>query len=162
MAALNSALYTGQTQTAEGKSPIPTGGSMAGSLCVQQCTIAVPASGAGTALNDTLGLFVLPRAAIIRDLTIKTDQLDSNGSPTLTLDVGYTGTPQAFIAAWNGAKTALSGGASPNTVSAKTGAYGYQATADTPIFATVHAAAATAAAGNLVATIEYEIGGLAD
>lgn len=160
MAALNSSIYTNQT-SGSSRVPIPTGGSFAGSLVTQQCTIAVPSSGNGTALNDTLGLFVLPARAILRSFSLKTDRLDSNGSPTLTLDVGYTGTPQAFVAAWAGAATALVAGA-PNSVEATSAAYGYQPTVDTPIFATVHAAGSTKGAGNLVATMNYELGGTAD
>lgn len=159
MAALNSTIYTNQT-SGSARSPIPLGGSFAGSLIVQQVTIAVPNTGAGTALNDTLGLFVLPRGAILRGFNLKTDRLDTNGSPLLTLDAGYLGTTQAFVAAWAGAATALIAGA-PNAVEMATAGFGYQPTADTPIFVTVHAAAATKAAGNLVATMSYELGGLA-
>lgn len=165
MAALNSTLYAGQTQTAEGKLPIPTGGSFAGSLVGQRCVIAVPATGNGTALNDTLGLFVVPRGAIIHSFDLKADQLDSGGSPSLTLDAGWAGTPQALVAAWAGASGATSAAVSPNSISvplSATDTIGYQFTADTPIFVTVHAAAATKKAGNLAAAIVYEIGGLPD
>lgn len=163
MATLNSTLYAAQTQTGEGKAPIPSGPLCAGALVAQRCVIAVPATGNGTALNDTLGLFVVPKGAIIHSFDLMADQLDSGGSPLLTLDAGWTGAAQALIAAWAGASGATSAAVSPNAIKlplSATDTIGYQFLADTPIFVTVHAAAATKKAGNLAATIVYEMGGL--
>lgn len=156
MAALNSTLYAGQVAGTIG---IPAGVMAKGTPVFQQCVIAVPNTGAGTALNDTLGLFVIPRGATLRAFTLQTDRLDTGG-PTLTIDAGYAGSTQALGAAWAGAATALVQG-QPNVMRAPTTALGVQFTADTPIFATVHAAATTKAAGNLVANVEYTMDGLA-
>ena len=157
MAALNSTLYTKQSA---GSTSLLSHG-FAGNVKAVQAVIAVPNTGAGTALNDTLGLFVLPKGATPHSFSVETDQLDSNGSPTLTIDVGVAGSTQSIVAAWAGASTAVTA-VSPNTVKAKTAWIGVQLTADTPIFATVHAAAATKAAGNLVATCYYTVDGMAD
>lgn len=157
MAALNSTTYTNQ---GNGRAPIPVGPLTKGALVCQQVVIAVPNTGAGTALNDTLGLFRVPKGAIPRSFTLKTDRLDTNGSPLLTIDVGWAGFTTNILSAWAGAATALVTG-QPNVAVAASAFYGVQFAADTDIFATIHAAAATKAAGNLVATIEYEMGGLA-
>lgn len=153
MAALNAANYGADYN-------IPVGPMAKGATVTRQVVIAVPATGAGTALNDTLGLFRVPKGAIIRNLFVKTDRLDTNGSPLLTIDVGDASDAQKYVAAWAGASGVVTG-VSPNTVAAKISQYGVQLTADTDIFATIHAAAATKAAGTLVATVEYEMGGLA-
>lgn len=164
MAALNSTLYTKQTQTGSGKLPLPVGPLCAGALVAQRALIAVPATGAGTALNDTLGLFVVPKGAIMHSFKLSTDQLDSNGSPALTIDVGVSGGAADIISAWAGASGASSVALSPDTISVPLAAVktvGYQFLADTPIFATIHAAAGTKKAGNLYAEIVYEMGGVA-
>lgn len=155
MAALNSTLYTGQVA---GKLPKPGPGiSLRRSL---QAIVVIPATGTGTNLNDTIGLFVLPKNARMLGFNLMCDRLDTNGSPLLTIDVGYTGTAQAWVAAWAGASGVITA-VSPNTVTALIGAYGYQPTVDTPIFATIHAAAATKAAGTLVASMVYDLPGVA-
>lgn len=151
MASLNSTTYTNQ---AASKSPIPGGPAASGALVVQQVTIAVPNTGAGTALNDTVGLFYVPKGAILRDFRFESDDLDSNGSPTITWDVGDSGSASRIIAI---STISQAGG---RDYAART-ALGYQFTADTAIFATVHAAGATKAAGNIIATIEYDMGGVA-
>jgi len=151
MASLNSTTYTNQ---AAGKATIP-GPAVGGNLMVsQQVTIAVPSSGSGTALNDTLGLFYVPKGATLKDFRLDSDDLDSNGSPAITLDVGDSGSATRLMSA---STIAQAGG----RAYALTTAYGYQFPADTAIFATVHAAAATKQAGNLVATIEYTLDGFA-
>lgn len=155
MAALNSTLYTGQVA---GKLPKPGPGiAMRREV---QAIVAIPATGTGTALNDTIGLFVLPKNARLLGFRLQTDRLDTNGSPLLTLDVGYTASTQAWVAAWAGASAAVTA-LSPNSVTPVIGALGYQPTVDTPIFVTVHAAAATKAAGTLVANMTFDFPGVA-
>lgn len=151
MAALNSTTYTKQ---ANGSKPIPGYPQAAGVVFAQQVTIAVPSTGAGTALNDTLGLFYVPKGAVIVDFRLDVDDLDSNGSPTLTYDVGDSGSAVRIMSA----SVAGQAAGRQNCLNA---ALGYQFTADTAVFATVHAAAATKAAGNLTATIEYTMPGQA-
>lgn len=153
MAALNAANYSADYN-------IPVGSLTKGSMVLRQAVIAIPATGAGTALNDTLGAFTVPKGAILRSLILRADRLDTNGSPLLTIDLGDASDAQKYVAAWAGASGVVTA-VSPNTVSMKIANYGAQFLADTPIFATIHAAAATKAAGTLVITVEYEMGGLA-
>lgn len=155
MAALNSTQYASQPN-------IPAGPLAKGALVAQTAVIAVPSSGAGTALNDTLGFFTAPRGATLRSLNLIADQLDSGGnSASLTIDVGYAGAAQAFIAAWAGASGAVTPKTTtPNVMALDPSLIGFQFTADTPLFATIHAAANTKAAGNLALRAEYTMDGL--
>lgn len=151
MAALNSSLYTSQLA---GKSALLSGSLTKGSLIGIHATIAVPSSGAGTALNDTLGLFMVPKGAILKEFILDFDQLESNSSPTLTLDVGDAALATRIMSAGVAGKLA-------GTLRQLPSALGYQFLADTAIFATIHAAASTKAAGNLAASLKYTMGGLA-
>lgn len=150
MAALNSTLFTNQ---ASGRSRIPSGSLNKGSNATQQVVIAVPVSGTGTNLNDTIGFFQVPKGAILRSFVLDFDQLDSNAAPLLTFDVGDAALATRIMSAAVAGKVAGALRALPS-------ALGYQFLADTPVFATIHAAAATKVAGNLAATISYEMGGL--
>jgi hypothetical protein len=62
----------------------------------------ISATYAGTAalaLNDVIQSPVLPKGAIVLDVMVVVNDLDSNGAPAITLDVGYGGDPDYFIAA---------------------------------------------------------------
>ena len=109
------------------------------------------------ALNDTINFFYLPAGATIRSAILRASvPLDSNGSPTLTIDVGWTGTAAGLFSA------SLAGSAANGNDSIPVYAgLGTQFTADTLIFATVHAAGATKVAGALLLTVEYTVDGLA-
>lgn len=153
MATLNAANYA-TTNNA------PVGALCKGAEVVNYAVIAVPASGAGTALNDTLGFLTIPRGAILTGLDLAADQLETSGSPTLTIDLGYAGSTQAFAAAWAGTSAAVTAAVSPNKITLAAGLIGFQFTADTQIFATIHAAATTKKAGNLALVVRYSMGGL--
>ena len=50
------------------------------------------------AINDVINFFYLPAGATIRGALLRASvPLDSNGSPTLTIDVGYTGSTAAVF-----------------------------------------------------------------
>lgn len=157
MAQLASSLYTSQSG---GKTAKPSHG-LANNAKVLQASVAIPATGTGTALNDTIALCRLPKGAIPRSISLKTSQLDSNGSPLLTIDLGTPASAQLFVAAWAGASGAAGAAVSPNTVDAANAQLGVQLTVDTDIIATIHAAAATKAAGTMVCTVFYDVEGLA-
>lgn len=110
------------------------------------------------ATSDIINFFYLPAGATIRSARIDTSvALDSNGSPTLTIDVGYAShTADFFSQSLVGSNATHS---DPNPVFATT--YDVQLTADTLIFATVHAAGATKVAGTVRLAIEYTVDGLA-
>jgi hypothetical protein len=107
------------------------------------------------AANDTIAIGYLPRQAIVVGATVKAaSQLDSNGSPTLALDLGIVGTTQLFKAAVTTVGHAV--GATVDTTNAAAGTL-YQNTtgADVEVILTVHTAAATAVAGTLEVEISY-------
>lgn len=143
----------------------PVGALSKGALVCQRATVAVPNTGTGTNLNDTITFFTLPRGATPQEIVLESDQLDSNGAPTLTLDLGSAATPQAYVAAWAGASVAVASNAvGPDRIIVRPGnlaALGAPLAADTTLIVTIHAAAATKAAGNLSLRVNYTIDGLA-
>jgi hypothetical protein len=109
------------------------------------------------AVNDTIAVGYLPRGAIVTGCTLKAaSQLDSNGAPTLALDLGVTGTAALFKSAVTTVGHAA--GASVDTTIAAAGAL-YQNTsgADLEVLVTVTTAAATAVAGTLEIDVEYYV-----
>jgi hypothetical protein len=109
------------------------------------------------AAGDTIAVGWLPRQAIVTNVILKAaSQLDSNGSPTLALDVGIVGTAQLFKAA----VTTVGHASAASADVTNTGAgYLWQNTtgADVEVIITVHTAAATAVAGTLELDVEYYV-----
>jgi hypothetical protein len=111
-------------------------------------------------LNDTINFMVIPVAAsdpggpAILEVILDSDQIDSNVAPLMTLDVGDTNSgggnvAQRFFAASN---IAQAGG---YAIPTKPAILGLQYTANTTIFATVHAAPATFKAGSIRLFVSY-------
>lgn len=101
------------------------------------------------ATSDVIGLFYLPKGAVIVGATISATDMDTNVSPTLAFDVGDSGSQnRIFAAATVGQAGTLSAAIAP-------GAHLYKYTADTLVSAHVQAAAATGAAGTLRVTVRY-------
>jgi hypothetical protein len=111
------------------------------------------------AINDVINFGYLPRNAIVVSTVLKAaSQLDSNGSPTLTLDLGVTGTAQLFKAAISTVGRAAGASVDVGTTIAAAGyLYKNVSGAKQAIICTVHAAAATAVAGTLELDVEYYI-----
>jgi hypothetical protein len=111
------------------------------------------------AINDVINFGYLPRNGIVASMVLKAaSQLDSNGAPTLTLDMGVTGTPQLFKAAITTVGRAVGASADIGTgLSAAGYLYKNASGARQAIICTVHAAAATAVAGTLELDVEYYI-----
>jgi len=106
---------------------------------------------AALGLNDGGILGYLPPNAVVTGGYAKfATAMDTNGAPTLTIDIGVTGAAQTFLAADT---TARAGG----TVSL--GGKGYKNTTGAKIALTwlAHAAAATGAAGTIEVHIPYFI-----
>lgn len=154
MANLNSSLVTGTPN-------YPSGALCKGALVAQRATVALGTSGTGTNLNDTITMLTLPRGATPVEMYLEADQLDSNGAPTLTLDLGTAASPQAYLAAYAGASAASSAAGLVNVGRVNPGALA-QVTVDTTLIVTIHAAAATKKAGNLSVLVTYTIDGLPD
>jgi hypothetical protein len=109
------------------------------------------------AANDTIAVGYIPRNAVVTNVILKAaSQLDSNGSPTLALDVGVVGNAQLFKAAVT--TVGRASGASVDATNTAAG-YLYQNTsgADQEVIITVHTAAATAVAGALELDVEYYV-----
>lgn len=117
-------------------------------LCFVGETIAVTAAQAG-AINTLLGSCYLPKGAEIVGIVLDSDDLDSGGSPAITLSIGDAGSAARLLAANT---VAQAGGV---VVTPSKGAIGYQYTAETLVQVKVVAAAATGQAGTLKYGISY-------
>ena len=107
------------------------------------------------ALNDVINVGWLPAGAVVQGVTLKAaGQLDTNGAPTLTFDMGVGGSPSLF----KSAISTVGRGAGP-TVDATINPAGllYKTTGKTLVTITVHAAAATPAAGAMEAAVDYYV-----
>lgn len=102
------------------------------------------------ALNDTIDMFVLPANHSALDFILSTTDLDTDGAPTITLDVGDSGSAARYISA---STVGQAGGVQRMVLHA---AHGYTPTSDTTIVVKVSAAPATgAAAGTITLTMVY-------
>ncbi len=122
------------------------GSGMASSVKAKSQTIAV---GTTLPINSFLVGPVVPRGSVLLDVIVDSTDLDSNGTPLITMATGVAGTPAAYIAASTVPRT---GGRMRADV---VGALPAVMTADTEIRATVTAAAATAAAGTVTITVLF-------
>jgi hypothetical protein len=119
-------------------------------------TVNLPAT---LAANDVINFGYIPRNAIIASVVLKAQsQLDSNGTPTLTFDMGVTGTPQLFKAAITTVGRTVGQSTDIGTGITAAG-YLYKNTtgAKLAVFATCHAAAATPVAGVIELDVEYYV-----
>jgi hypothetical protein len=64
-----------------------------------KCVSATFVGVAALALNDVIQSPVLQKGSVVHDVMLVVNDLDSNGAPAITLDVGYGGDPDYFIAA---------------------------------------------------------------
>lgn len=100
---------------------------------------------------DAANVCQLPVGAIVLDATIEADDLDTNASPTITLNVGDAGSANRYFAASTVAQTGVAAQAT-----AATGIF-YQVTGnnDTMVRVAVAANAATSAAGTVRIAVQY-------
>lgn len=121
------------------------------------------------AANDVIEMGPLPAGCTVVQVILDSDDLDSNGSPTITLDVGLltgdygalldgagakrdlinTGSPEIFAAS----NVAQAGGVATPVL--KTAYRIAEAGVDQSVGIKVHAGAATAAAGKIGLTVIY-------
>jgi hypothetical protein len=107
--------------------------------------------------NDVMQFGYLPPNAVVTGAILKADtQLDSGGSPTLTMDLGVTGTAQLFKAAVTTVGRA-SGASADATIAGAGTLYKNTSGAKQLVYATAHAAAATGAAGTVECDIAYYV-----
>jgi hypothetical protein len=125
---------------------LPVVKSMPQGLITQICTAAVTTA---LAAADTLTGPSIPGGAYLWDIILDTTDLDSNGSPTITLSVGIAGTLTKFI---NASTIGQTGGSVHMNVA---GALGYSPTDDTPVIVSVTAAGTTKVAGTVKIGVTY-------
>ncbi len=131
-----------------------------GDFCTSTHLHAISGSISTWALNDTINVGYLPRNAVVVAAVIKSsNQLDTGGSPTMTLDLGVTGATQQFKAAITSVGRSSANAGVTADASLVGPGYLYKNTtgAKLAVLVTVHAAAATPAAGALEVDIEYYV-----
>ncbi len=107
---------------------------------------------AALVINDTIDMFYLPPNARVKRGFIKSADLDSGGSPAITLDLGDSGDTDRYFAA---STVAQAGGV--DVTMAATGV-DYLNTAKTLVTLLVKAAPATSATtGTIVVEIDYMV-----
>lgn len=102
-------------------------------------------------VDDEVGLFYLPKGAIVVGGTISATDMDTNGTPTLAFDVGDSGDEDRIFAA-----STVGQAGTLSTAIARAG-HLHKYTSDTLIKAYVQAVSATGAAGTLYVSVRYII-----
>lgn len=140
MATYSSSNYTN-------KAPFPThgvGGNVKAAFWTVTCT-------AAPATTDTINFGYLPKNARVLYAMLESTDMDTNGSPALTINVGDSGSATRFF---SGATVGQAGTAAAAT--AVTG-LGYLTTDKTLITGVAGVNAATGAAGTLYLTVLYAV-----
>lgn len=105
---------------------------------------------AALVVNDVIQMIPVPAGAQIMEVTLGADDLDSNGTPAIVLDVGDGSVTDRLI---DGATVGQAGG---RTSTLKTGAFGYTYTASDTIDVIVQVAPATGAtSGTIMLRVAY-------
>lgn len=104
------------------------------------------------ALNDVINMIKIPKGATILDGQLSTADLDSNGTPTIALSVGDSGSATRFLSS---ATTARSGGM---TEFDQPGGIAYTYAADDYIQVKVSTAPATWQSGAITLKVLYTMG----
>lgn len=142
----NSTLYVAQLA---GRSVVPGPGLARQVLCA----IASVAVDTSLAAADILNFFFMPRGAEVVDGFLKATDVDSNGSPTITIHLGDAGVATRFFT------SSVVGQAGTIDRNMNTGGFGYQFTAKTLVFGTIAVVAATKVAGTVWAALFYRMPG---
>lgn len=116
--------------------------------CVAEAIVAMTTAMIDNA-DDQVGLFYLPKGAVVVGCTIAATDMDTNGAPALAIDVGDASVEDRFIAA-----STVGQAGTLSTALARAG-FLYKYTSETLISAFIKTAAATGAAGTLYVAIEY-------
>jgi hypothetical protein len=100
---------------------------------------------------DTFSFFTLPANARVHRAVLKSTDIDTNGSPTVTINVGDAGSATRYFSA----STVGQAGTVDTTMQAA-GTF-YKPTSKTAIIGSVQANAATGVAGTLELAIHYVV-----
>lgn len=109
------------------------------------------------ALNDVVEMVKVPSGATIFDIILSSTDMDTNGTPTITLGVGDGSSASRFI---SGSTVAQAGGVVylSDDANAANAGFLYQYTADDTIDVKVTAGPATGAAGTIKLAVFYMVG----
>jgi hypothetical protein len=140
MATYSSSNYTNKTPVADHG----LGGEVQVAYALVTCT-------AAPTTTDTINFFYLPANARILAAVLKASDMDTGGSPSITLNIGDSGSAARLFSA----STAAQAGTVDSTLAA--GGRFYKTTAKTLITGVAQANAATGAAGTLELMIEYVV-----
>jgi len=121
-------------------------GSIAGMV---HCAYAEVACTSSPATTDTINFFDLPPNARVISATLESTDMDTNGTPTLALNVGDSGDADRFFAA------STVGQAGTAAVASAVAGLHYKTTAKTRITGAASTNAATGAAGTLYLSMLY-------
>lgn len=99
--------------------------------------------------NDDVGLFYVPKGAVIVAAGIAATDMDTNGSPALAIDVGDSGDEDRIFAASTVGQAGTASFAMART------AFLYKYTSETQIRAYIQTASGTGAAGTLYVWVQY-------
>lgn len=115
------------------------------------CAKADVVCSAAPSTSDTLEFFYLPAGAVVLQAILESSDMDTNGSPTLTLNIGDSGDADRLFAA----STVGQAGTASNSVIATGVLASY--TSKTLITGTANANAATGAAGTVSLIVLYTL-----
>lgn len=135
-----------QTQQTLGRGPIRGAGSSS-----QQINAYAEYTLTAWATNDYVEMVRVPAGAIITGVTVYSDDIDSNGSPTATISVGDASSATRFVSA----STIPQAGGFTNTLASGTGAIFYKYTSEGVIRCTASTGSATFAAGTIKLLVTY-------
>lgn len=106
---------------------------------------------AALAANDVIEMVRVPRGAVVTGVVLSTDDLDTNGTPTIVLDVGDGSDTDRFI---DGATVGQAGGTTDASNLAIAG-IGYEYSAEDTIDVLVQAGPATGATSGTISLVVY-------
>jgi hypothetical protein len=110
---------------------------------------------AAPSTSDTINFFDLPAGARVLFAILESDDMDTNGTPTLTINVGDAGSATRYFSA------STVGQAGTLSTAIATAGAGYSNTAKTRVVGVAGNNAATGAAGHLYLTMFYVLEGVA-
>lgn len=112
------------------------------------CSVAISAA---LTTADTFAFFTLPPNARVHGATLKCTDIDTNGTPTVTINVGDAGSATRYFSA------SVVGQAGTVDIGLQAAGRFFKTTAKTPVIGSVGVGAATGVAGTLELSISYVV-----
>lgn len=124
-----------------------------------KCYTASVTTTAAPSTSDALNILTLPKNSILWGFECKATQMDSNGSPTLSWNIGDAGSATRLFSAVTVGRTSTPQWQNETSSTATHSGVGYQFPADTTIIAVPQANPATGVAGTLTLNVYYTLQG---